>query len=292
MRLLSLSTLLLSTSHLITSASIATSQHSDLTARRPISEVLAPPPEFAPLASSPLIKRKGGGGGGRSGGGGSSSSGSSGSSGSGRSSGSSSGSSSSSGRSYSPSSNAGGSTRSGSGVKPAYRGYYAGGARVPFVAGGRSPSRGFVPFLLPIGLFAFFPGIWLYGSLYAYPLGYPYYYQLNGRNQSVEVTCLCQQYSVCGCDDTGDSAYLQGLIGNGTAGPVNTTEVVVLPRLANGTQLAYVNGTLPNGTTAAGGTDPSSDAEASTMSGVGKRLVGFAGCWAMVLMVVGAVCTL
>lgn len=245
--------------------------------------MLAPPPQLDPLFSSPLFKRKGGGGGGKSGGS------SSGGSGSGRSSGSSSG---SSGRSYSPNSNAGGSTRSGSGPAPAHRGYYAGGARVPFAAGARSPSRGFAPFLLPLAFFAFFPGIWLYGELYSYPLGFPYYYQFNGRNQSVDVTCLCQQYSVCGCDDTGDSAYLQDLIGNGTGLPVNTSDVVVLPVLANGTQFAYVNGTLPNGTTAAGGTDPSSDAEADTISGVGKRLVGFAGYWVMLMMVVGTVCTL
>jgi hypothetical protein len=94
---------------------------------------------------------------------------------------------------------------------------------VPYTAGGRSPTRGYLPLALPITAFAFFPGLWLYGTLYAYPYHYPYYYDNDGRNQTANATCLCQQYSECGCDDTGNSTFLQNLINNGTDHPVNTS---------------------------------------------------------------------
>lgn len=284
MRLLSLTALLLSTSHLISSASIAQSSTSDLIAREPSIELLAPE---TLLDSSPLIKRKGGGGGKSGGSGGSSGSSGGGSRGA-------SGGVSSSGRTYSYSSisNVGGRTRSGSGPAPAYGGYYAGGARVPYAAGGRSPSRGFVPFLLPITALAFFPGIWLYGSLYAYPFGNPYYYRnATNQNVTVDVTCLCQQYSVCGCDDNGNNTYVQQLITNGSDTPVNSSEVVILPLLANGTQKAYVNGTLPNGTTASGGTDPSSDDEVPVSAAM-KIVINYGGYWLMLMTVWGAVMVL
>lgn len=287
MRILSFAALLLlSTSHLINSASIPQFPNSDLIAREASSELISPPSPLDPRSSRALRKRKGGGGGRSSGG--SSSSSSSGSSSGGSRSGGIGG-----GRtySYSPSSNAGGRTRSGSGTPPAYGGYYAGGAKVPYAAGARSP-RGFVPFLLPITAFAFFPGIWLYGSLYAYPYGTPYHYRnQTGFNQTVDVTCLCQQYSVCGCDDDGNTTFVRQIIAGGTDRPINSSEVVVLPPLANGTQRAYINGTLPNGTTAAGGEDPSSDEEIIASAAV-RAVANYGGYWIMLMTVVGSLCAL
>jgi hypothetical protein len=148
---------------------------------------------------------------------------------------------------------------------------------VPYTAGGRSPTRGYLPLALPITAFAFFPGLWLYGTLYAYPYHYPYYYNNDGRNQTANATCLCQQYSECGCDDTGNSTFLQNLINNGTDHPVNTSTVRYIT-YPNGTQAAYINGTLPNGTTAAGGTDPSN---ANQISGAARLLMQYGGYWAM-----------
>jgi hypothetical protein len=278
MRLLSITALLLSTSHLITSASIPLSANTDLITRDTSTDLLAPSPQLDALTSTPLSKRKGGGGGRSSGGGGGGSSRSGGSTSSG-------------GRSYSysSSSNSGGRTRSGSGISPNRAGYYPGGAKVPFASGGRSPSRGIAPIFLPIAFFGFFPGLWLYGSLYSYPYGYPYYYRnATGRNQTVDVECLCQQYSVCGCDDDGNSTYLQDLVGNGTDRPVNTSSVVVLPVLANGTQRAYVNGSLENGTTAAGGTEPSSDADVPAGRAI-RMVEGFFRYWVIGLLVLGMV---
>lgn len=281
MRLLSVTALLLSTSHLITSASIFHSSNSDLISRESTAEVLSPAPQLDARSSSPLTKRKGGGGG-RSSSGSSSGGSRSGSSSSGG----------SSGR-YSPSSNLGGSTRSGSGARPIYGPYYAGGARVPYTAGGRSP-RGGLPFLLPIAAFAFFPGIWLYGSLYAYPYGNPYYYRnATNQNVTVDIECLCQQYSVCGCDDDNNSTFVQQLVNDGTDSPKNSSQVVILPPLANGTQKAYVNGTLPNGTTASGGTEPSSEnEEVISTSGAVRIMANYGGYWLMLMTVIGTVCAL
>jgi len=190
-----------------------------------------------------LEKRKGGGG--KSGGGG----------GGGKSSG--------GGSNSKPSSNTGGKTVSGSGVRPAYGGgrYYGGGATVPYTAGQRSPL-GIAPFLiLPIAALAIFPGLWLYG-VYQYPYTHPYTFVNqtitnatfpNGINQTLPIDCLCEQYSVCGCDDNSDSTYLQDLIGNGSYAALNKTLVTV--STVNGTRTIIINGTLPNGTTASGGTD-------------------------------------
>lgn len=284
MRILSpVALLLLSTLHLINSASIPQIPNSDLIARETSSELLSPPSQLDPRSSRALSKRKGGGGG-RSSGGSSSSGSSSGGSRSGGVGG---------GRtySYSSSSNAGGRTRSGSGAPPAYGGYYAGGAKVPYTAGARSP-RGVAPFLLPITALAFFPGIWLYGSLHAYPYGSPYHYRnQTGFNQTVDITCVCQQYSVCGCDDDGNTTFVQQVIGNGTDRPRNSSEVVILPPLANGTQRAYINGTLPNGTTAAGGEDPSSDEEIIA-SGAVRMVANYGGYWIMLMTVLGTLCAL
>lgn len=283
MRLLALTACLLSTSHFINSASIPQSEaqfsNADLIAREPSSEFISPPSQLDPRSISPLSKRKGGGGGK---GGGSSSSGAS-----------RSGSSSSSGGSgrYSSSSNVGGQTRSGSGAAPIFGNRYGGGATVPYAAGGRSPTRGFAPLFLPITAFAFFPAIWLYGSLYSYPYGNPYYYRNStGQNATVDVTCLCQQYSVCGCDDDGDQDYLRSAILNGTDRPVNSSQVVILPPLANGTQQAFINGTLPNGTTASGGTEPSSDEELS--NGAVRMMANYGGYWIMLITVLGTVVVL
>ncbi|OCL13095.1 hypothetical protein AOQ84DRAFT_226452 [Glonium stellatum] len=216
-----------------------------------------------------LAKRKGGGG--RSGGGG----------GGGKSSG--------GGASNSRSdSNAGGRTVSGSGVRPAYGGgrYYGGGATVPYAAGQRSPL-GLVPLLiLPLAALAIFPGLWLY-SVYQYPYTRPYTFVNqtitnvtfpNGINQTLPVDCLCQQYSVCGCDDNNNSTYLYDLIGNGSYAALNKSLVTVSE--VNGSRTIVINGTLPNGTTASGGTD----------SPAAKQYaLEFAGWWVMGVVVLYSV---
>lgn len=241
----------------------------------------APPPssQFAELSVrdaspleqySPLEKRKGGGGG-KGGGGRSSSGSSSGGSSSG-------GSRPASSYSFSPSSNLGGRTRYGSGTPKTYGNRYVGGATVPYTAGGRSPSRGIAPYALPIAALAFFPGIFLYASVFAYP--YPMYYHWNhdGQNRTSNVTCVCQRYQVCGCDPTDNSTFLDQVVSNGTGQPVNSSTVRTID-YGNGTADTYINGTLANGTTAEGGTDPSSEDEISA----GMRLaMNYGGYWIMV----------
>ncbi|KAI9886761.1 MAG: hypothetical protein M1823_001404 [Watsoniomyces obsoletus] len=254
----------------------------------------------------------GGGGGGGGGRGSSSSSGSSGSSSSGSRSGGSSGS--TGGSRISPSSNAGGATRSGSGPLPRFGGgkFYGGGAARPYRSGGRSPA-GITPFLLPIAALTFFPGLWLY-AVYAYPYSRPYVYRNasrlrddddddlitrsllirqsnnpNGTVQILPVLCLCQQYSVCGCDDNTDSEFLNSLLPNGTASP-QLNETVVRISDINGTRTLVLNGTLPNGTTAPGGDDGDEPINAGQRTSEAARSVlESAGWWVMVAIVSGSI---
>jgi len=238
-----------------------------------------------------LWKRKGGGGGGGKGGssggkGGDSSSGST-----------------SSAPKGSTSSNTGGATKTGSGVRPAYGGgrYYGGGATQPYRSGGISPL-GIVAFPLAFGALAFYPGIWLYGA-YSYPYHNPYSFhnrtaranntnstttpshalqffglsarQEEGIEQTKNVTCLCAMYQECGCDDNGDTTFLDSIIGDGTYSSLNLSLVNVAD--INGTSTIILNGTLPNGTTASGGTD---DASAAVRS-----VVEASGYWVMIALV-------
>ncbi|KAK2740450.1 hypothetical protein FQN57_006077 [Myotisia sp. PD_48] len=214
--------------------------------------------------------RSGGGSGGRSGGGGSSG-------GSGSRPG---GSSSSTGRS----SNSGGSTRSGSGPPRSYGGgaFYGGGAKVPYTAGGRSP-RGVSPFFLPLAMLAFFPGLWLWGA-FAYSLHTPYWYNnITSRlNESIPIVCLCEQYAVCGCDDNEDDAYLGDLLGNDHNRLPRNSSIITVANV-NGTTTIFINGTLPNGTTAP---DPSIPEPTSNL---GPRFLRLSGYWPMVALVGAAV---
>ena len=243
-----------------------------------------PTTDFSP--SEELWKRKGGGGGGGKGGGGGSSSGgsSSGGSSSGGSSGESSAGGSSSGSSASgkgagsSSSSTGGRTTTGSGVSPSYgRGYYGGGASVPYTAGARSAS-GISPILfVGAGAFAVFPALWLYG-VYSYPYTHPYgFYNASANaNQTKPVDCLCEEYSECGCDENGDNSQLDQLVGNGSYDALNKSIITVAD--INGTSTILINGTLPNGTTAAGGTsDPYSAASSIKLSGY-WLMVALVGC--------------
>ncbi|KAJ8058127.1 hypothetical protein OCU04_012985 [Sclerotinia nivalis] len=242
-----------------------------------------------------LFKRKGGGGGGgRGGGGGGGSSGGKG--GSGGSSSSSSSSSSGRGGVSSSSSSVGGATKAGSGPRPAYGGgrYYGGGATRPYSAGSRSPL-GLPALFLGVGVLSIFPGLWLYGA-YSYQYHNPYTFRnqsairnatnttsasldtrqdsdTTGVNETRPVTCLCAAYSECGCDDNGDTTFLDELIGDGNYAALNKTLVNVAD--VNGTTTILINGTLPNGTTASGGTD----------SAAGRTVAEGMGWWVMIAVV-------
>ncbi|OHW93285.1 hypothetical protein CSPAE12_08234 [Colletotrichum incanum] len=228
-----------------------------------------------------LWKRKGGGGGGggrggssggsRSGGGSRTGGSSGGSRSGGSSSGSGSGSSSSNGGSGSGGSrsggsgggsstsrggardNAGGATRSGSGPAPAYGGgkYYGGGAAVPYRAGAARGSM--VPFFLVGGAaLAFWPGLWLTGAhMYPYSHPYRYYNETARENQTKAVLCGCAESLPCGCEENNATDYMNSLLGNGSYNALNKSVVNIGE--VNGTETILINGTLPNGTTAAGG---------------------------------------
>ncbi|KAG6995706.1 hypothetical protein G7Y79_00043g079900 [Physcia stellaris] len=182
-----------------------------------------------------LEKRRGGGGPGGSRGGGSSGSSSSGSSGS---------------SSGSRGSGNTGTASSSSSARPSYGGgrYYGGGATTAYRSGGRSPL-GIAPYAIAgVGL-GIFPGLWLAGA-YGYNFHNPYRFHnasnSTANNESLPVTCLCQKYSACGCDDNGNTTYIDDLLGNGSIADQNSTLVHV--GNVNGTKTVVINGTLPNGT--------------------------------------------
>ena len=54
---------------------------------------------------------------------------------------------------------------------------------------------------------------------------------------------------MCGCDDNSNATFVDDLIGNGTTQDLDDTVRVAA---VNGTSTIYINGTLENGTTAAG----------------------------------------
>jgi hypothetical protein len=200
----------------------------------------------------------------------------------------------------SSSSSTGGSTKTGSGVTPNYGGgrYYGGGAATPYQSGVRSPL-GITPVFLGVGALAFFPGIWLFGA-YNYPYTHPYtFYNRTaptnttnttealvtrqttidtGANETKPVTCLCAAYQECGCDDNGNTTFLNSLIGDGTYSSLNQTLVTVAD--VNGTSTIIINGTLPNGTTSSGGTEDAFSAGARTIVEASGHLVMIAlvGC--------------
>ncbi|KAI1202859.1 hypothetical protein F5X97DRAFT_191400 [Nemania serpens] len=218
-----------------------------------------PQPEFETrfepsTANEELWKRKGGGGGGGRGGGGG------GSSGGGRSGGSSGGSSGGGRGLGSSTSNTGGRTTTGSGPPPRYGGgaYYGGGAAQPYPAG-RTSRSGIAPVLLAgaaLGTVGFLGVAWLYGA-YSYPYTHPYNYHnaTTNRNETKPVICLCDPYNTCGCDENNNQTYVNSLLGNGSYQALDHSVVSVTDNTTTKQSTIYINGQLPNGTTASGGTD-------------------------------------
>ncbi|KAI1118999.1 hypothetical protein F5Y14DRAFT_118167 [Nemania sp. NC0429] len=200
-----------------------------------------------------LWKRKGGGGGGGRGGG----AGGGGSSGGSR--GGSSGGSSGGGRGLgSSTSNTGGRTSTGSGPPPRYGGAYGGGSTLPYQAGKQSRS-GIVPGLLAgaaLGGVAFLGIAFLYGA-YSYPYTHPYSYHnvTTNKNETKPVVCLCDPYSTCGCDENSNQTYVDSILGNGSYQALNHSLVAVAENQTTKQSTIYINGVLPNGTTASGGTE-------------------------------------
>lgn len=210
-------------------------------------------PDFNAIADSTkqLIKRKGGGG--RGGGGGRTSSSSS--------------SSSSSSRLTRPNSVAGGTTTAGSGPQPrAYRGgntYYPGGAPVPYKAGNPTPGGVNSRFIGAAGL-GIFPGVWLYGAYaYSYPGHYLYHNRTSNQNETHPMECLCGRFQECGCNANNQTDYVTDIANNNTVSRLATVD---------GVKTLVVNGTLPNGTTAASGAPAFS--QSMSMAGWGVIAAG------------------
>lgn len=96
---------------------------------------------------------------------------------------------------------------------------------------------------------------WMAGA-YCYPYAHPYTFQnvTTNNEETKPVECLCTIDQECGCDDNSDDKeYMSSILGDGSYEGLNKTLVDVAT--INGTTTIVINGTLPNGTTASGGTE-------------------------------------
>lgn len=223
-----------------------------------------------------LEKRRGGGGGSRGGSG----SGSSGSTSSG-SSGSSGGSRPGSGRLVLQTTLSGhaSNSHSSSGSSPSYGGgrYYAGGAKTPYRSGGRSPA-GLAPYALGGAALGIFPGLWIAGA-YGYNFNRPYRYRNscdprnNNNTQDLPVVCLCERDRDCGCDDDGNTTYIDDLVGNGCES--DQDPILVHVGDVNGTKTVVINGTIPYD----GEDSEDSDESSSTSGAMRQYVLEMSGYW-------------
>ncbi|KAH0444223.1 hypothetical protein CcaCcLH18_00448 [Colletotrichum camelliae] len=177
----------------------------------------------------------------------------------------------------------GGSTKTGSGPAPAYGGSYGGGAKVPYAAGVSRGPGSIAPFLLIGGGLAFWPGLWLAGA-HMYPYSHPYrfYNQSARENQTKPVICGCADHQPCACDENNSTEYMSALLGNGSYQGLNQS--VVTKGIYNNTDTILINGTLPNGTTASGGSD-----DVGTTSAAFRAVSEALGFWPMVAVVLATV---
>lgn len=168
---------------------------------------------------------------------------------------------------------------------PSYGGgrYYGGGATTAYKSGGRSPL-GLAPYAIGVATLGIFPGLWLAGA-YGYNFNHPYYFHNatnttdRRNNESLPVTCLCQKYQACGCDDNGNTTYIDELLGNGSTSDQNSTLVHV--GNVNGSKTVVINGTLPNGT----------DDSSSTSGAMRQTVLELSGFWVVSAVVLATVFT-
>lgn len=180
----------------------------------------------------------------------------------------------------------GGTSSGGSGAPRAFgRGgsFYPGGAAVPYTAGKKSPKGLPAAGLLPLGAMAFFPGVWLYGA-YMYPFNHGYHYRnhTSNKNDTLPIKCLCQEHSVCGCEDNNNGTYLDSLVNGTTDEGLPRNNSVMKVAKVNGTMTMFINGTLSNDTTA-----PSSGSSTTVPPPI--AILNFSGYWVMAAIVVGTV---
>jgi len=166
---------------------------------------------------------------------------------------------------------------------------------VPYASGQKS-SKGLLPGLV-IGSAAalvIFPGVWLY-RVYPYYYNNPYHFYnvslknatQQSLNDTLPVVCLCQEYGICGCDENDDQGYLNDLVGNGSYAALNKTLITVSEVNNTHTWALVLNGTLPNGTTAPGGTEGAAVHIASALPFgrlSGYCAIGFLALYAFVLL--------
>lgn len=112
--------------------------------------------------------------------------------------------------------------------------------------------------------------------MYPYPNQYRYHNDTSNQDESRDVICGCAQEAVCGCDDNNNTEYFASLIGNGDYNKLDKDVVNVAE--VNGTMTILINGTLPDGTTAA-----------SAAGGSMRHMVEALGFWPAIAAVIATV---
>ena len=178
-----------------------------------------------------------------------------------------------------PGSTVGGSSPGGSGPPRGYGGggFYGGGSAVPFVAG--AAAGGLAGYAIAHSSLGFWPGHW-YGNayLYDYKDSVTFHNATTNKDETLPVTCGCSESAECSCGNNVQTA--KELLGNGTYSALNKSLIDVGTYKNRKTIL--INGTLPDGTTAPGGSDDSSTGSATS-------LVSAAGVWPVVACVLATV---
>lgn len=95
------------------------------------------------------------------------------------------------------------------------------------------------------------------------------------------MTCVCSQYSACGCDDNDNTTYIDGLLENTTTSNNGSGALATIANV-NGTRTVIINGTLENGT-------DDGDDDGSTVPSIGnsyrQNILEHSGYWLMVAWV-------
>lgn len=119
--------------------------------------------------------------------------------------------------------------------------------------------------------------------MYPYSHGYHYHNRTSNKNDTLPITCLCEKYSKCGCEDNNNSTYLDSLVNGTTSEGLPRNNSILKVAKVNGTKTMFINGTLSNDTTA-----PGTSGSSPTVP-LPVTILNLSGYWVMVAVVVGTI---
>lgn len=135
---------------------------------------------------------------------------------------------------------------------------------------------------LGVAALAFWPGLWPHGAnVYPYSHLHRFHNATTNKNETAKVLCGCAKFAVCACDENNSTAFYNQLIGNGSYAALNKSVINV--GQYRGSKTLFINGTLPNGTTADG------PDESSAAGSGGKTLALASSYWPLAVVILATV---